>query len=532
MFFRKSNAYILILLVSCITGCNNQSSTKSSIKQTLSKQALLKRVASKQVSSRQTLSKQIKDPIISQTQPNLEIKSKLPPSLIKYMEAALKNNKDIRSSQAGLLATQEDHNISKSNLFPKLNAVGSFNKGRSWSESRNDLTNPYYKNKSITDTSRAQAGLSLGYNIFKGGADLSAIKESDSKIYAAQRKHDATVQTVLNSVIQYYFELIAKQVEIELLDSLLKSRQNNIDVSKDMLNAGSAKDADVAQAQAGYAETEAKIAKAKAEFDTYKAKLEEITCIPVDKNFDIPEKILQQKITLKTALDMAIKYNPQILEANAKCQSAKATANTLDADFAPSLDLTAEMTGDYNLSTRKPDDNNFTNSDAKTFNPGARLSLNVPLVDGGKSTARKRQNNALVTQALIEKGKIMQTVKSEIISNLAYLDAAEKSIASSRTAIEAHTLALKCVEEEYQAGTKMMSNVLESQDKLFESKLVFTNATKDRFVKECTLLSLVGKLTYNTLKIQNTGFDYNSQFEQQKREAFLMPKATLRNTRK
>ena len=116
---------------------------------------------------------------------------------------------------------------------------------------------------------------------------------------------------------------------------------------------------------------------------------------------------MSKKLSLKEALNIAIEHNPQILEAEAKCQLSKATFNKFDADFSPSLDLSAGFNSS-SMSRNLLSGNRTNNSESKEFGPQAELTLRVPIFEGGKSFSQKKRSNALVTKSLIEIGKLQQ----------------------------------------------------------------------------------------------------------------------------
>ena len=140
----------------------------------------------------------------------------LPKQLIKCMENALKDNKQIKEAQQEILASHEEHNINRAALMPVISA-----------ESSTSTTSDYYKEptkyqigtKEYQHDKRNQfestGALQVKYNIFHGGADIANLKSTDKSIEAKWKNYDATIQKVLSEVAQNYFTIVAKQEEIK-----------------------------------------------------------------------------------------------------------------------------------------------------------------------------------------------------------------------------------------------------------------------------------------------------------------------------
>ncbi len=81
-----------------------------------------------------------------------------------------------------------------------------------------------------------------------------------------------------------------------------------------------------------------------------------------------------------------------------------------------------------------------------------------------------------------------------------------------KKAVEARQLALHDAEEEYKSGVKIISDVLEAQEKLFEAKYMETQAENEYFSNQCKANALIGRMSPKYLKISDEGFDYKDHF--------------------
>ena len=110
------------------------------------------------------------------------------------------------------------------------------------------------------------------------------------------------------------------------------------------------------------------------------------------------------------------------------------------------------------------------------------------------------------------------------------IEAANENISSSMKAINARTLSLNATKEEHQAGVKIMKDVLDEQQKLFEAQQIMIEAVKDKFVNQFKLLGLLGRLNPKYLNINGSSFNYVKEFEHQKRG--IITRASEKNPRR
>ena len=78
--------------------------------------------------------------------------------------------------------------------------------------------------------------------------------------------------------------------------------------------------------------------------------------------------------------------------------------------------------------------------------------------------------------------------------------------------MEARQIALHDAEEEYKSGVKIIKDVLDAQEQLFEAKYMETRAENDYFSSQCRARALIGQMTPQNLKIKDSPFSYKKHF--------------------
>ena len=428
-------------------------------------------------------------------------------SLFEALTSALKNNKEILSAQNELMAIHENHVSAAASFRPKvsLNTQYQADDKKGWTSLGNGPDTDKKNSKAYTKS----YGIGVKQNIFHGFSDVAALKETDLSIKSKWSEYENKKQTVLRDIAISYFAIIAKKEEINHLKSLLSARKESIDVAKEMHETGAAKYLDVAQANAGYAETESKLAKAEAEYISYCSQLEEMTGYKIPEKLTAPEKLFDENMSESQAIDIAIKNNPGIIAASNALYAAKAAVKKANPEFTPSVDASYSFDQSYNHSSK-----NRSSSDNKSNNKGHTfaLALSVPIYDGGSARAEKRKYIDLATKTAVDKEKVIDQTKTQIISVLASIHAAKQSLISAKTAVEARELALHDTEEEYKAGVKIMKDVLDAQEQLFEARYMEIQAENDYFSNQCKANAIIGRMDARYLKITDTEFSYRDHF--------------------
>lgn len=447
-----------------------------------------------------------------------QYKVNFPPQLVSYMEGALKNNKKIIEAQHDILMTNEQHNIQKAAFKPVIDSVSGIS----------NRPTRYWKNVTPSDTTVSvetsyNTSLRARWNLFRGGGDIAKLKSTDKQIEAKWKEYDATVQDTLQQIAELYFNIVAKQAEIENIKSLIKARSESAKVAIQMNAAGAAKEADVAQAQAAHAESDAKLSVAEAQEQTYMAQLSELTGMPVSGKLQQPTEIFNTLVTEKDAFEVAKKFNPKVIAAQANYFAALAEMEEPNGSFLPSIDLEsgfyAEQSNQASGIVGKGGSANTVNY-LYRHNPAIGVSMTIPIYSGGSGSAKKRQSGEKLTKERVARERALLEVRTAIKQALEMIEAANENMVSAEKAIKARSMSLRATEEEHQAGTKIVKDVLDEQQKRYEALQIRNEAIKDKFINYCKLLNHLGMLNPKYLNLKGSNFDYKKEFEHQKRGVF------------
>ena len=431
-------------------------------------------------------------------------------SLFDAMECSLRNNKEILSAQSELRAYHEQHVSASAAFRPKVSLNTKYRNSsmKTLRRYENAEDNVRATDEGYKDKIRSY-GIGVNQNLFHGFSDVAALKEVEQGIRAQWSKFEAKKQEVLRNVAIVYFSLLAKRDEISHLRALMEAGLNSQSVAEWMYKTGAVKYLDVSQAIARVAETEAKLAKAASEYIAYCAQFEELTGYKVPQELTMPKKIFDESITEKQALEIAKKHNPEIIAARYAYESAKIAIKKPNRELVPSLDLSVEYDHTYNGSKRT---RNHQSDKLREKGATVSLQMTVPIYDGGVARSEKRKYIDAATKAAVDLQKTIENVKTQITAVFASMAAAKQSLISAQKAVEARQVALNDAEEEYKSGVKIMKDVLDAQEQLFDAKAILTKAENDYFSSQCRARALIGRMNETHLKLKGNGFSYQQHY--------------------
>ncbi|MDR1475738.1 MAG: TolC family protein [Holosporales bacterium] len=448
--------------------------------------------------------------------PNTKTPNKNLGMLGEALTKTIENNKELLAAQREIYAANESCVAAFAHFLPTIETHAGLNKNNydNWS-GKPPEGQEGGRNKSNSKSIEKNYGIAAKINLFHAGADRAALKEVDLQNRARWSKYEATKQKVLREVAAYYFEIYAKMQEIQHLKALLKLRESSLEVAQEMFNTGAAKYLDVAQASAGYAEVEAKLAKANAENESLRAKFTELTGFVLPVTLEAPKQLFDDNMTQKQATDLALKFNPNIIASADNLAATKEAAKKPFGKALPSIDAQFGFNQSVNQDkTRTPPEHEVKRTgNRRGFVCG--ISATWALYDGGVGRAEKRQADELVLKAVIESEKTKEEVLTEISSVLASLKAAHQNRKSADTAVQARKLALDVTEQEFKAGLKIMNDVIKAQEEYSAAVLMAIQAEKEWHVSLCSLMALVGRLNNKQLGINPADtFDYKAHYKQ------------------
>ncbi|HEX9690480.1 MAG TPA: TolC family protein [Gemmatimonadales bacterium] len=194
-------------------------------------------------------------------------------------------------------------------------------------------------------------------------------------------------------------------------------------------------------------------------------------------------------VTLGEAVDMALRANPQMVQARGQVAVASASKREAIGNWLPSISGSSSWSRN---SSSRWDDRTQTTVTGGSSSLSAGLSASMTLFDGFRTPAQNRAANAgfdAADAALVnQEFQIALQTKQTFFNALAQHDL----VAVSETQIQRAEEQLKVSREKLAAGQATRSDTLRSAVELANARLQLLNAQTNRATAEASLARLIG----------------------------------------
>ncbi len=410
--------------------------------------------------------------------------------------SAYQNNQELLSTRQSVLAMHEKIVQAKGGFRPKIDAQAS----RTISKSKTDrgANSTMY---SGLDKNRS-GSISVSQNLFKGFSDMATVSKTKHEImsYWAQLK-DKEQDTFLK-VIRAYLDLYAKYASVEVYKANLTFMQKSHEAAKIKRETGEETITQESLAEAKYVEAQSKLQLGIAELEAAKAMFEQLTGLTAPEQVDHPKELLEIPESMEMLQEIALRENPKIKQAAEDISSAKQNKRAITGQLLPSLDLKASTSQSFN--TNKTDTQNIdvtTRPTENQRNDQVGLTLSVPLYDAGVTRSQRREAKENVVARRINFEKVRQDIIQNCKQAYRTFIAIKSNMENSSKQVRAQEIAVNGVNQEMQAGTKILVDVLNAQAQLLQAKLDQINTIQQYYFYLYQMLSLQGKLTAEGLQL-------------------------------
>ncbi len=416
-------------------------------------------------------------------------------SLSEALALAYNNHPQLNAARATTRATDEGVGIAASAGRPKINGTGSFGLSDTAITTRTSLHADYQLHP-------ASIGISLVQPIYAGGQIEAGKAQAKSAVQAQRELLRSAEQTVLLAAATAFMDVIRDTALVGLQESNVKFLTEQVRAAKDRFGVGEGTQTDVAQATASYQLAISQLNAARAQLNSSRAEFRQAVGKDPGKltGADAIDTLLPK--SMEAAVSASLSENPSVLAGAHNVDVATFNVKYLEGALLPQLGVQASA------------NRNWDNTSYKTMNDArVGLQLTVPLYQGGGEYAKIRQAKEQLGAAKIQVDLARDTVRYNVVSAWGMLQAANASIAAYRAQIEAAQLALNGVIEEQRVGQRTTLDVLNQQTTLISARSNLVNAERSRIVGSFQLVSAVGRLDAEHLRLKVTNYDPAQHYE-------------------
>ncbi|MBH1970398.1 MAG: AdeC/AdeK/OprM family multidrug efflux complex outer membrane factor [Moraxellaceae bacterium] len=367
------------------------------------------------------------------------------PRLLKVIDLALENNRDLRTATLNIERAQQQFQIARSNQLPTISASGS-------------VLGQYTVSSPSPSTAYSIALGLTSYELDFWGR-VRSLKASALDTYlATSSARDATQISLISQVAQAWLAYSYANANLQLAEKTLKSQQEAYNLNKKRFDIGIDNELSVSQAQIS-------VETARSDVGNYKTQATQALnalnlVVGQLVHDDLLAKTRVQKVTsldvIGTGLPSDLLLNrPDLRSAGFKLSAAGANLGTAKAQLFPTITLTS--TAGY-ASTDLID--LFKSG---SFIWSANPSLNIPIFDWGTRKANVKIAEIDQKIALSDYEKAIQSAFSEVNDALAVRYNIADRLSAQRRLMDASQTLYRLSNARFNAGIDSYLNVLDAQ---------------------------------------------------------------------
>jgi outer membrane protein, multidrug efflux system len=371
---------------------------------------------------------------------------------------ALTNNRDLRVAVLNVEVSQAQYRIQRANLFPQINANGSFTRQKT----------PGFELfpgiPSVNDQFTVGIG-TTSYELDLFGRIRSLKKQALENYFATgEARRNAQILLVSEVAAQYLTELEFDQ-QLAVARQTLDSVQSAYDLNKQSYEAGNISELDLRTAEAQVETATVSIAN----FQQLRYQAEDALVLliggPMPTNLPPTQPLNDQKLLTDLPPGLPsdlLQRRPDVLEAEHQLKAANANIGAARAAFFPRITITANA-GYSSLQLSQL----FTSgSDTWLFNP----QITLPIFEGGlnKANLDVATLNKKIEIATYEKA--IQTAFREVSDALIARKYLDEQLAGQQLLVEAEQSRYDLSTARYRNGADSYLTVLVAQQDLYTAQ--------------------------------------------------------------
>src|SRR5438105_7174479 len=263
------------------------------------------------------------------------------PTLDKLVDEALASNLDLAAAMARVESARAQVKLSQADLFPTVDLGVDANRTRF---SQQVPTLPPGISPILNDY---KIGLQVSYDVDLWGKFRTATRAAQNDLLASQYAQDTVRTVVAADTARFYFNLLAADAQLAVLQDTLKTRDESVALQTDRYQAGIIGNYDLGTAQAERAAVAGDVATAQRAV----AEFESALAVLLGRS---PRQVFTPELSRNVAMSWAtsiptipsglpsdiLARRPDIRQAEAQLAAANMRIDVARADYFPSVSLT------------------------------------------------------------------------------------------------------------------------------------------------------------------------------------------------
>ncbi|MFB2532713.1 TolC family outer membrane protein [Paracoccus sp. p4-l81] len=415
-------------------------------------------------------------------------------SLADAMVAAYRSSDLLDQNRAVLRAADEDVATAVASLRPVVQWIAS-----------TQFSKAEIRNGPTVDTLQASLSLSAQMTLYDFGRSQLAIDMAKETVLATREALIDVEQNVLLNAVKSYMDVRAATQQVDLNQNSVRVIREESRAAQDRFDVGEVTRTDVSLAEARLAATRAGLAAAEGQLASAREAYKAATGKAPGK-LSAPPKPPKLPKSLDEARNIAMRSHPLIRQAQREAAAAELRVAMAAAERRPNL------TGSAGISLSDADSTNPTTNTRTTVGANVGLQMSQTVYSGGRLPAAHRKAMAGRDAARAGLSRATVLVGQQVGTAWANIDVARASISAIDEQISAARAAYNGVREEASLGARTTLDVLDAEQSLLNAQADRISAESSLQLAYYSLLSSMGLLTAENLKLGLPTYDPSAYY--------------------
>ena len=406
-------------------------------------------------------------------------------NLPKTVQMALDYNRDIKNSQYALKKAEYAINQAQAGKKPTVDYtfgaqrsratdVATYSRAASLMGSANSISNAFSN------------GISVNIPLYTGGLVEGQIDVAKLGKTNAQEEILRVEQATKYSAIEGYYGLLAYQELQGVYHEAVDNLQGHLDNVQAQYNVGTKAKVDVLSSDVSLANAKTTAITADNNVAIAESNLNNILGLPLETKLNLADHQLPfdtYNISLQEAMDYAMKYRPEVLQAALAVQKAENNIDIADAGNKPTVSV--KGSNDWG-------DTTFPGIDANKRQWSVGANLTYKFYDGGTTKAKVAQAKQDLLVARETEQKTRESVQLQVKQAYLNIRSAAQKVEETQTVVDQARENYRIQNIRYQAGVGINLDVLDAQLSLNQAQVNHIQALYDYNVGIAKLEQVMG----------------------------------------
>lgn len=416
-------------------------------------------------------------------------------SLIEIIDQALCHNPQTRQAWANARVQAAQLGVAEAAYLPTINANTTMSYGQTGSggASQSQLQG-FNLGTGVTggtfgrrEQFRITPSVSLNYLLFDFGGRSARVDNARAALEAANWSHASTLQNVLFTAVQAYYQLFAARSALEATKASERSSEEAFKAASFRYEVGAAALADKLQAQTAYAQAKLNRQRATGDAQNALGVLANVMGLKPHASLDIePPAFIEPDAERERDVDALIEeakaLRPDLAAAEAQVRAAEANVRSARSNNLPTLSL---------VSNYAYSDSSISQS-FQSWSVG--LQLSVPLFTGFANTYQIRSAEEQVTAQEATRDQLDQSIALDVWRAYFDLNTTRETLSSTNDLLASATQAEKVALGRYKAGAGSILELLNAEADLANARLQHVQARYNWHIGKARLAQAIGAL--------------------------------------